>query len=323
MAEDEVLAKSERLVRLQSLLLNHPRGLTTEELAERCGVCRRTVQRDLRSLERMGLPLAQEGNRYCLPPSGLMPPLKLRLEEATSLFIAARLLCRYSDEHNPWVTEALRKLAAVLPAAVGEHVQRCAEDAAREGDERYSRVFCAVTRAWALRRKVRIWYRAKDSNNLHDYVVCPYFIEPSAVGFSAYLIGHSTYFDSLRTFKIERIERAEETGEAFVSPSDFDPCAWLSGAWGVMAGGEPETVILRFSPAASRRVKESVWHRSQCWEDCPDGALLFTVRVDEPREMLPWIRGWGPDVEVIGPEWLRARIAEEAKKTALIYGGQP
>jgi proteasome accessory factor B len=315
----DALAKSERLVKLQSLLLAQRSGFTSEELAVRCGVCRRTIQRDLRSLETMGLPLVEEGGRYSLLPDGLMPPLRLRLEEATSLFIGARLLSRYSDEHNPWVVGALEKLATVVPASVGGHLQRCADAARRDGDERYSNVFRIVTRAWARRRKVRIWYRSIESANVHDYVVAPYFIEPSAVGFAAYVIGHSTYFNALRTFKIERIERAEELQEEFQPPPGFDGPTWLSQAWGVMAGGAIEQVVLRFAPRVARRVHETIWHPSQQLVDEDGGGVRCTFALSEPREMLPWLRGWGADVEVVAPPWLRARVAADLAQAVETY----
>lgn len=317
--EAENLARSERLVRLQSLLNRAQRGLTTQEIAERCGVCRRTAQRDLRSLEKMNYPLAEEEGRYSLMPGSFIPPIRLHLEEATALFIAARLLSLYSDEHNPWVVCALEKLAAVLPTQIGAHVARCAALVGRGAGEAYSQVFQVVTCAWARQRKVKIWYRSLESVNVHDYVVAPYFIEPNAVGRGAYLIGHASYFDALRTFKLERIERAEELADGFTLPSEFDAFAWLAGAWGIMGGSEPETVILRFSRNVARRVKESVWHPSQQIEDCPDGAVVFTVTLSEPREMTPWIRGWGAEVVVLAPEHLRARIADDLRRAAAQY----
>jgi len=36
-------------------------------------------------------------------------------------------------------------------------------------------------------------------------------------------------------------------------------------------------------------------------------------------EMKLWIRGWGPDCEVLAPEWLREEIAEEMRRAAGVY----
>jgi predicted DNA-binding transcriptional regulator YafY len=35
--------------------------------------------------------------------------------------------------------------------------------------------------------------------------------------------------------------------------------------------------------------------------------------------MQPWIRSWGAQVEVIAPDWLRQRIADELQKAAEQY----
>jgi phosphotransferase system HPr-like phosphotransfer protein len=35
--------------------------------------------------------------------------------------------------------------------------------------------------------------------------------------------------------------------------------------------------------------------------------------------MQPWIRSWGSQVEVLAPDWLRARIAAELQQAAQQY----
>jgi len=55
-------------------------------------------------------------------------------------------------------------------------------------------------------------------------------------------------------------------------------------------------------------------------EEQPDGSLIWRARVAEPQEMLPWIRGWGADVEVVEPPSLRERMMGEARRLARVYG---
>jgi len=255
----------------------------------------------------------------------LLSALRLTLPEATALFMAARLLQRASDENNPYVTSALAKLAAVLPDAIGEQVRATLSALpSRPVNGSFVRVFETVTSAWAVGRKVRLWHQSATSRNVHEYLVSPYFIEPSAPGYAAYVIGHEElYFKAVRTFKLERVQRAELTDEEFSIPPDFDIGVFLTSAWGIMGGEEEMDVCLRFAPEATRRVKESVWHPSQVIEDLADGGCTLRVRVSQPIEMVPWIRGWGPNVEVLSPPDLRARVAEEARRTAERYAGWP
>ena len=63
-----------------------------------------------------------------------------------------------------------------------------------------------------------------------------------------------------------------------------------------------------------------VWHRSQAIDDLEDGGCLLTVRVAETREMILWIRSWGPDLEVLEPPALREEIAADAWRAAAVYG---
>ena len=55
-----------------------------------------------------------------------------------------------------------------------------------------------------------------------------------------------------------------------------------------------------------------------------DAADAFEVSYSEAewREMLPWIRGWGADVEVLDPADLRDEMMGESKRLASIYGWQ-
>jgi CRISPR-associated endonuclease/helicase Cas3 len=66
-------------------------------------------------------------------------------------------------------------------------------------------------------------------------------------------------------------------------------------------------------------VRETRWHPSQRIEELADGYLLWRAQIAEPREMLPWIRGWGADCEVVEPAELRERVAEEYRRAAEVY----
>jgi predicted DNA-binding transcriptional regulator YafY len=86
-----------------------------------------------------------------------------------------------------------------------------------------------------------------------------------------------------------------------------------------MSADQPAEVVLRFIPDASPYVRERTWHPSQQIEVHADGGLTLHLCIAEPREMLPWIRSWGAQVEVLAPDWLRERVADELKNAAEMY----
>ena len=169
---------------------------------------------------------------------------------------------------------------------------------------------------------VHLWHRMPDGQ-VFEYDFAPYFIEPYAVGQTTHVIGWRKPPGTIRTFKIERIQRIELTDQTYTIPDDFDPREKLADAWGIWyTEAEPVGVVLRFHPRVAHRVRETRWHRSEHIEEQPDGHLIWRAKVAEPQEMLPWIRGWGADTTIIEPKDLKERMAGEARRMAETYGWQ-
>jgi proteasome accessory factor B len=315
----------ERLDDIERYLARRPEGCSTTELAREFAVDPDTILRDLTLLEARGAGLIKQGRRYVLDHRRSLHTIRISNDEALAFYLAARLLSRHSDEHNPHVVRALDKLSDALQAKsplIAQHIARAAA-AVRERRVRreYVEALEALTTGWATGRKVRLRYRSYQKDETTERVVCPYFIEPSGIGYACHVIGFDELRGDLRTFKVERVHEAYLTEDRFSIPPSFDPQRLLASAWGVIwrDAGEIE-VTLRFAPSVVRRLKESVWHFSQRLEDLPDGSCLFTVQVGSTMEMKPWIRQWGSAVEVVAPAELRAELVEEVRAMAKTYG---
>lgn len=315
-----LLNRAERLRAIERLLYRSADGMRVVEIAEACGVDRRTVYRDLDLLSVSGVPIWQDEGRFGIERDRYLTTVRLNFSEAVALYLAARLLARHSDEHNPHVVTALDKLATSLPEPIGGHIARTAERVrTRDTNERYIQVLEAITLSWSLQRKVRLWYRSPRSGQVRQRDFSPYFVEPSGAGYACYAVGFDDWSGEMRTFKLERLERAQMLDETYEIPEGFDPDQYLESSWGIMHGEETVEVVLQFSPKVTPRVRESVWHPTQEIDDLRNGGCLLTVRISEPREMRPWIRSWGPEVEVLSPQSLRQAIADEAARMAAVY----
>jgi len=328
MLDDVVFTKAQRLSRISYFLYHNPRGLTVAELARLCNTNERAIRRDLSDLEKMGIPLWQDESkapRHGIIKGYYIPPIRLTLDDALTLYQAARLLARYADSPDAHMAEALAKLAAILPDPISQYVHATIRDIAerqRGGEgEHLAGVLRALALGWGSGRVVHIHYRPADSDEIRETDLHPYAIEPSPIGHATYVIGHARHANALRTYKVERIIKAELTAESFAIPEDFDAPALLRTAWGIMYGEQTEEVVLRFVPGATRRVQESRWHPSQRLETCDDGGCVLRLTISHPEEMRYWIRGWGPQVEVLAPGWLREEMAREARELAAVYQG--
>ena len=311
-------SRTERLREIESKLLLAPEGLSALELAELLHVDRRTIYRDVEFLCGQDVPVWQENGRFGINRSRYLANVRLSFQEAIALVLAGLLLSRTIDTRNPHVMAALTKLASTLPQPLNVHLKRAAARIdQQQNDGGQVLVLEAIAEGWGSGHKVKIGYRSPRSGTLRQRIIAPYALEPTPSGI--YVIGHDSWSDEIRTFKLDRLESAAITKESFTIPEDFDLEARLATGWRIMAGDEVNEVRLRFSPDVLAQVTERQWHPSQTVEQTTSGGCLLTVYVAKPQEMKPWIRSWGAQVEVLAPGWLRADIAQEMRQAVDLY----
>jgi predicted DNA-binding transcriptional regulator YafY len=319
--------KLQRLERISLLLMRNARGLTEGEIAEEIRMERRSINNYLRELEDQGK--AFKDGLYWFPlvlKESRLRSFELSPEEAVTLYLGARLLSKQQDKRNEPAETALLKLASVLKAdaGVGNEIEQAARELAeRPVHQNYQPIFRDVVRGYIYRKKIEIGYRPLGWDRPFQTTFSTYLLEPSLIGFSTYLIGHSSIVNKWRAYKLERIESIRLTREEYSVPPDFPGLDILRNAWSIMMGEETVRVVLRFrSKTAKARVLETRWHPSQ--QTYPDPAdpdtLLLEFQVADTLDLLPWIRSWGADVEVLEPEGLREVLAKEVKRMARVYG---
>lgn len=319
--------KITRLMQIESLLLAHPEGLTQAQLARRLNVHRSTIYRNLADLS---APIYEERGRCFIDREAYLVNLRLNLHEAFSVHLGARLMATRMDRENPHAAAALRKLGLSLQM-LAPQISRFIHGSAnlfdsdlKRQDPHFLQVLEKLTVAWAKNHQVQLWYRSSEAGVVKEYMFCPYFIEIGAVGQTIYAIGQIEPSQQMRTFRIDRIERIEATSQPYAIPDDFDPDELFSQAWGIwFTGQEPVEIVLRFSQRVAQRVRESRWHRTEQVQPLEDGSLLWRAQIAEPQEMMPWIRGWGADVEVLMPEKLRSDMAGNTRALVKLYDDSP
>jgi proteasome accessory factor B len=320
----QIINRTERLATIERMLSRNTTGLRVVEIARACGVDRRTIYRDLSLLTEVGLPIYQRDGRYFINHDYYLATLRLNINEAVALFLAARALSRYADQQNPHIVSALAKLSTVLPEPVAAHVTYMAEAMRGQAVDRgFVSVLETVTRAWSEQRALKLWYSPSGNSaiNLHEFST--YFIEPAAQG-SLYAIGFDEISRRVCAFKLQWVRRVKLLQRRYEIPSDFDPRFYLANVWGGIQdeGSETTRVVLAFSSAVTSLIKERIWHTSQRIEMLADGRCTLDMKVPNWREMLAWILSWGGQVEVLEPEDLRATLAMEAAKMMEHYGVQ-
>ena len=113
---------TKRVSRLTAILtqLQSVRLLTATKLADRFGVSVRTIYRDIKALEKAGVPIVtEEGKGYSLMEGYRIPPVMFSENEANALLTAELLVMASKDQSliNEFKS-ATQKIKTVLPMYV-------------------------------------------------------------------------------------------------------------------------------------------------------------------------------------------------------------
>ena len=162
-----------------------------------------------------------------------------------------------------------------------------------------------VIRAMMLRKRVRVEYDSASLRGAWTMTLEPLTLASHRS--ALYLIARAEGYEDFRMYAVGRILTAEATSQRFEYPSraKYDPDRYIGGSWGVFRGEEGEQHEFELLFADKRWlqmfVRERRWHASQEFTSLEDGRMRMTFVVSSDKEVWPWIRGFGDDVEVVRP----------------------
>jgi predicted DNA-binding transcriptional regulator YafY len=208
-----------RLLQLLSLLQT-PREWPGGELADRLGVSRRTVRRDIDRLRELGYPVqATKGSDggYRLVAGKAMPPLVLDDEEAVAIAVGLRAGAGHAVEGvDEASVRALAKLEQVLPSRLRHRVAtlQAATTPLTSGDgpSIAPETLTVMASTVAGHERLRFAYRAKDGTESRRLTE-PYRLV--STGRRWYLVAYDLDRADWRTFRVDRISDPFATGARF------------------------------------------------------------------------------------------------------------
>ena len=302
--------KADRLLSAMLLLQAHGR-MSGRELAERLEVSTRTVHRDMESLSASGVPVfalrGAQGGWQLDEGWRTQVPAMDEVELQALLMAQPRVI---GDTRLAAAAErALGKLMAAMPGTMREHAasirQRLYVDTmAWRGTGENLAMLPVVQEAVARDRKLRIQYE-KPRAERSVRVVDPLGLV--AKGSAWYLVAQTSR--GLRTFRVSRIESAVMLDKPCKRPPHFDLAEhWRESTEKFREGWQKIEVTLRLDAKTAASMKRwitmEVIERSDGWETA-------RIRFDHPEEAAFVVLGMGKGTEVLEPESLRKRVAEE------------
>lgn len=306
------------------ILMLQSRGtLKASELAEELDVSERTIHRYMTMLDEMGIPIYSERGPYggfSLVRGYKLPPLVFTPEEATVLYLGSELVKDiWGMSYHDAAVAATAKLDNVLPDALHQEVDRARRGLLVTGWMRrdygpWAPLLDDLRRCVARRQQVRLTYES------FRRVVTERLVDPYALALqwgNWYLAGYCHLRGDLRTFRVDRIQRVEPSGETFDVPPDFDARGYLQR----MADERPETyyrVVIRFQPEVAHIVRE----RQEEWQDLSehqDGSVTLAFDASELAWPCRWVLTYQDKATVISPPELARMVQDAARAITARY----
>ncbi len=311
-------SKVERLINLTVALLEARRPLTLAEIRRKVPgyrqgdpeSARRMFERDKDDLRRLGVPLRTAAVDAFETEWGYtidrreyaLPPVALSAAEITALAIALEV----TREHDARLGLAKVSALAPDPEPVTTPPTRV-EVGVGPLD--------GIADALVERRPLRFTYRS-STGVTSIRTVDPYGLVQRRGAW--YLVGRDHDRDALRAFRLDRLTAPRvAVGDvgAFTVPEDLNLLQLTLGP-----SAEGVTIAVAVAPAVvwemERRGGSVAGQRADGWVDVvfPDA---------DPDRLLPWLLGFGAEVEVLGPPDIRTQSTRRLEELADQYPSGP
>jgi predicted DNA-binding transcriptional regulator YafY len=303
------------------LLQNKPLWKAAE-LADELKVSERTIHRYMGMLEEMGIPIYTERGPYggfALMRGYKLPPLIFTAEEATVLYMGARLVEKmWGQVYQDAVTGVTAKLDNVLPDDLRRQVAQTEQSLVVGGlaarDYRpWAPTLQVLRECIRTRHALRITYRSfKLEETCRE-------VEPYAMVFRWglwYVVGLCRLRGELRTFRVDRIADVAALDEQFRVPDDFSAQTYVDET---MRFDNRYTIEVHMDARIAPHVRE----RSGHWldlENHEDGSVTIRMKVSDLAWATGWVLSYGDAATALAPPELVERVRAEAEAIMARYG---
>jgi predicted DNA-binding transcriptional regulator YafY len=284
-------------------------------LAARLGVTVRTVRRDVDRLRQLGYAVESDvgvTGGYRLGHGGaVVPPLMLEEDELVALAVCVRAAAGDSVAGvADAASRALGKLEQSLPSGGRRAVAAVAESSVRlpaAGEAVDASVLLAVSAACRGRRQLRVAYRSRGGT-VRERRLEPYRVVN--VGRRWYLVAYDLGPAEWRTFRIDRIVDAVETGHGVRLPDPPDAATFVGEAITTAPYRWRARVDLR---AALGDVARLVPPSVGVLEELDETTTRLMIGADDLDTLVLHLGCFGIPFDVLEPDELRTRIREVAE----------
>lgn len=241
----------------------------------------------------------------------------LSVEEVSKLRSTIEMLARFRDgSKNAWLEEVISNLEYRFGVkGSGENVVSFEQNEQLRGLEFLGELIDSAIHHQPLRILYRSYYGIE-----HNTIVHPYHIKQFNNRWFLLGLEETDNGNRLTNKALDRIVKFSRANVSFIPNTEVDFREYFKNIVGVTVPKEhpvAEKVVLKFDAARFPYIVSKPIHPSQeviSEEDC---TLQISVRPN--KELESRIFSYGPQVEVLEPEWLRQQIEGKIEETLKKY----
>ncbi len=332
------------------LFLRSGQVVPAAELARRFDVSTRTIHRDLKTLEAVGVPVYAERGReggFRLVDGYFLPPLMFAPGEAIALLLGLTLLRRLRARPFPAELDTVeRKLLTAVPAPTRAVLERAEAligfealpddifhpeldadfpEIGQPGAEQESATISTVLRAILDGAQVRLRYRSPYRGEAEESVITPRGMLWDRDRW--YVAGHLDGAPrTWRVWRADRVTQIRPLRPRIAAQGDQDAFdvrqllgrRWLRDAMDHWRQRTPVTICL--SRAQANRLQRDWYYHHACFEQVDEETVVMTFGEDNRATVLELLRWLGPGAELVEPMEWRQAMREDLQRMLVSYG---
>lgn len=179
-----------------------------------------------------------------------------------------------------------------------------------------------IIQAMQESKSLRLTYQSFHHDQPSTFLIEPYCVKVFKQRW--YMVAHNPEKERIGIYALDRIQRLEQTNEAFTFPDSFDAEAYFRDSYGIMVTPEEldvETIRIKVSDKNNKRkyLRLLPLHPSQEETEKHTDYSVFTYRLYPTYDFFQEILSHGGEVEILSPEWVRKEIRTLIEEMLKVY----
>ncbi|MFA6469117.1 MAG: YafY family protein [Bacteroidota bacterium] len=300
--------RTDRLFALLLEIQSNPK-ITSEKLAQRFDVTKRTIYRDILALMEANVPVhGKAGEGYSIDEEYFLPPVSFTKDEALLLILGADAVGQHFDaQYKKAARSAENKIHASLSKELKKEVAYLKSyiaffSGSNGGKGNLNDAMQKIRRAIMEKKSLAFRYYKRYSETTEPMVreADPYALTNFYGNWA--MSGYDHLRKDLRMFRLDRMEAVLVTGKSFERPKNF--------RFPQLAREDQSNKSLyqvKISRDILRWVKEQPPYKLVKTQTKKDYVIL-TIESSNEGSIITWLLRWGEKAEAIAPESFRENV---------------